>query len=74
MNKDSVTENDAQKSHKRSRDVESDVADDAAAQLAKLKSAGMNIGDQVAAYVQKQPLTTEGIAAGVGFFSAARAP
>lgn len=44
-----------------------DVAGEAAAQLTKIKTAGMNVGDEIAAYAKKNPLAALAIAVGGGF-------
>jgi hypothetical protein len=59
MNKNAV-ENETTKSSKRGHD-------EPAAELAKLKQAGTTIGDEVTAYVKKQPFASVGIAVGAGF-------
>jgi DUF883 C-terminal glycine zipper region len=63
MDKNSVSENDDQNRRKGSHEI----ADQAAAQLTKIKRAGMNIGEEVETYVRKQPLAAVGIALGTGF-------
>jgi hypothetical protein len=63
MNKNTVSENEEQHGRKASREV----ADDAAAQLTKIKRAGINAGAEIGTYVKKQPLAAVGIALGAGF-------
>jgi len=64
MNKNSV-ENDELKSAKRTRG--SADTDEVNVQLAKIRRAGTNIGEEITSYVKKQPLAAVGIAAGAGF-------
>ena len=44
-----------------------DVTSDAAAQLTKIKTAGVNVGHEIAAYAKKEPLAAVAIALGGGF-------
>ena len=60
MNKDTFAEKEELKSSKRK-------SEDPTAQLAKLKKVGIGIGDEVTAYVKKQPIAAVGIAVGAGF-------
>jgi hypothetical protein len=63
MNKNPFSENEEQHGRKASREV----GEDAAAQLTKIKRAGMNAGAELGTYVKKQPLAAVGIALGTGF-------
>jgi hypothetical protein len=52
-----------QKSANRTRGISAE----ADAQLSKLRKAGKSVGEEIGAYVHKQPIAAVGIAAGAGF-------